>query len=40
MAPELLLENGEATEESDMWSLAITILEFDAEADAWESSHG
>ena len=39
MAPEILLENGEATEESDMWSLAITILEFDAEEEAWESNH-
>ena len=38
MAPELLVKTEQATIESDMWSLAITFLEFDAEIEAWESS--
>ena len=38
MVPELLVKNEQATIESDMWSVAISFLEFDTETEAWESS--
>ena len=36
IAPESLIEHKEATQELDMWSVGVTVLEFLTESDAWE----
>ena len=36
IAPESLIEHKEATPESDLWSVGVTVLEFLTESGAWE----